>query len=147
MPSIGSLRASALQNNSILVEWELEYDGGHPITLLEIHVALHVPRPPHSAMPTPPDLVYHVMQGGMGRLVTRGVEPGHTYTATATATNTLGPSAQQTDNGNYLPSHHRNSWFYFPFLQCSWATLTSGAVGLKWAGERIVYGLCRRAPW
>ncbi len=99
VPSLSSLRASALQNNSILVEWELEYDGGHPITLLEVHVALHLPRPPLLATPPARDLVYHVMDGGVERLVTRGVEPGHTYTATATATNTLGPSSEQTDTG------------------------------------------------
>ena len=98
VPSISSLRASALHNNSIFIQWELEYDGGHPITLLEVHVALNQPRPPQSAMPTR-DLVYHVMNPSVSGLVTREVETGHTYTATATAMNA--PSMVQMDEGGW----------------------------------------------
>lgn len=84
-------------NDSILVEWELEFDGGHPISLFEVHVTLHPPRQSHGATPTP-DLVYHV-DAGARRLVTRVVSSGHTYTVRATATNILGPSNDQLDTG------------------------------------------------
>lgn len=90
-----------LQNNSILVEWELEYDGGHPVTLFEVHVILHPPRPSTRtwrATP-PPDLVYHT-DASARRLVTRAVDTGHAYTVRAIATNLLGPSIDRVDNGN-----------------------------------------------
>ena len=96
VPSIDFLRAAALPNDSILVEWGLEYSGGYSVSLFEVHVRLNLPRS-RRATP-PPDLVYHV-DVGIGRLVTRTVDAGHTYTVRATATNHLGPSDDQLEDG------------------------------------------------
>ena len=89
-----------MQNNSILVEWELEYTGGFPIILFEIHVMRHLPRG-RSRRDTPPDLVYHT-DANAGRLVTMAVDTGHTYSVRASATNTLGPSDDQIENGKLV---------------------------------------------
>lgn len=77
----------------------MEFDGGYPISLFEVHVMLHLPRS-RRATPTP-DLVYHV-DSSARRLVTRAVDSGHTYTITATATNSLGPSNDQTEDGKLV---------------------------------------------
>lgn len=82
------------------MEWGLEYDGGHPVVLFEVHVILYQP---HSRRPTTPspsqaDIVYHA-DISAGQLVTRTMETGHTYIITATAANILGPSSEQISNG------------------------------------------------
>lgn len=101
VPSIDHLRATALSNDSVLVEWGLEYDGGHPISLFEVHVMLHSPRTrSRRATPTSADLVYHV-DAGARRLVTRAVDAGHTYTIRAIATNSLGPSNALLEDGEF----------------------------------------------
>ena len=120
VPSIAYLTASALQNNSILVEWEMEYDGGHLITVFEVHVLLHSPRN-EATMPSHADLVYHV-NPWTGRLVTRPVTAGYTYTARATATNLLGPSEDKLHNGishNKTTTEIRNSRSYKNILNSS----------------------------
>ena len=80
------------------MEWELEYTGGHPVTLFEVHVIRLLPRGRSRRDTPPPDLVYHT-DASVGRLVTMGVDTGHAYTVRATATNMLGPSNDQIGNG------------------------------------------------
>jgi hypothetical protein len=101
VPSIDLLRATALSNDSILVEWGLEYSGGHPITLFEVHIMLHSPRTrSRRATPSSSALVYHV-DASTRRLVTRAVDTGHMYTVSAMAMNTLGPSNNQLEDGEF----------------------------------------------
>lgn len=90
-------RANALPNNSILIEWQLEFDGGYPVTEFEIHVALQNSRP-SVVTPIQPDLVYH-KGAGSTRLVTVPVVSGYSYTARATARNYLGLSQEVFHNG------------------------------------------------
>lgn len=84
------------------MEWGLEFNGGHPISLFEVHVMLHLPRArSRRATPTSADLVYHV-DASARRLVTRTVDAGHTYTISALATNILGPSNNQLEDGEFM---------------------------------------------
>ena len=75
----------------------MEYDGGHPVTLFEIHV-LQLSHSQRSRSAPIPDIVYHV-NAGSRRLVTREVNAGHTYRVRAVATNLLGPSEDLIDSG------------------------------------------------
>ena len=71
------------------------------MSLFEVHVMLHRPRArSRRATPSSADLVYHV-DAGAGRLVTRAVDAGHTYTISAMATNILGPSNNQLEDGEF----------------------------------------------
>ena len=92
------MRATGLQNHSILVEWDLEYDGGYPIITFEIRILLHLPRS-RRATPSAPDFVYQV-DAYAGEMITRPVNTGHAYTVRAVAMNILGPSTEQADDGN-----------------------------------------------
>lgn len=96
VPKLQYLNADGLTNGSILLEWRLEYDGGHPITNFEIHISMGTGRARRGA--TPPDIVYHTDVNN-GLLVTRVVSQGQTYAVSATASNMLGASEPQIASG------------------------------------------------
>ena len=83
-------------NGSILLEWRLEYDGGHPVVEFEIHISSGAGRTRRDT--TIPNLVYHV-DVNSNRLITRTIRQGQTYSIVATARNVLGASNPQTTSG------------------------------------------------
>ena len=96
VPKLQYLNANGLVNGSILLEWRLEYDGGHPVVEFEIHVSSGVGRTRRDA--TIPNLVYHV-DVNSNRLITRTVRQGRTYSIVAMARNILGASNPKTTSG------------------------------------------------
>lgn len=90
MPKLSFLHATEQINDSILIEWELEYDGGFPIVSFEIHVILQTARTKRDT-PTNPDLIYHTNVDN-DHLVTRSVENGRSYVVMAILYNTIGSS-------------------------------------------------------
>lgn len=85
----------------MLIEWELQYDGGSSIISFEIHVILQEDR----AKRDTPDLVYHV-NVDFGLLVTRGLQVGRSYTIMATLHNALGPSEPEFAYGKKVSKSH-----------------------------------------
>lgn len=96
VPKLQYLNADGLANGSILLEWRLEYDGGHPVVEFEIHISSGAGRTRRDT--TIPDLVYHV-DVHSNQLVTSTVRQGQTYSIVAMARNILGASSPQTTNG------------------------------------------------
>ena len=94
VPRLEYFQATGLDNYSILIEWAVEYDGGFPITSLEIHVVQHAIRDKRS-----PPMTYVIDDAYSGRYVTRVNEQGHTYILSATARNYLGSSESQITSG------------------------------------------------
>lgn len=99
VPKLRHLHVDGLTNGSILLEWELEYDGGYPVLNFEIHITSGAGRARRDT--TVPDLVYHT-DVYSGRLITRAIRQGQTYVVMATAYNNLGASDPQTANGLYM---------------------------------------------
>ena len=81
--------ATALPNNSLLLEWEVKFDGGHPIEEFHITIEGQVPRQRRQA---PHFLSFDLSpeQVNAGRHVTEAVESGREYTVTARVQNELG---------------------------------------------------------
>ena len=98
VPRLRYLQAEGFANGSILLEWRLEYDGGHPILNFEIHVSTVGGRTRRET--TPPDVVYYP-DITSNHLVIRAVRQGQTYRILATASNVLGASDPQMANGQY----------------------------------------------
>ena len=90
VPKLSFLRATEQINDSILIEWELEYNGGFPIVSFELQVILQTARAKRDT-PTNPDLIYHTDVDN-GHLVTRSVENGRSYVVMAIVYNTIGSS-------------------------------------------------------
>jgi len=93
VPQLRFLHARALQNLSLLIEWELEYDGGFPISNFLITVMAQLPRQRRDI----PDFLHYEVGVATGRLVTRALEQGRKYTVNAEVTNELGSSHQSTN--------------------------------------------------
>ena len=84
-------------NGSILLEWKLEYDGGHPVVEFEIHISSGAGHTRRDT--TIPDLLYHV-DVNSNQLITRTIRQGQTYSIVATARNILGASIPQSTKFN-----------------------------------------------
>ncbi len=97
VPQMSSFRSSVFPNNSVLLEWQLEYDGGSDIMEFAIHLSLHNMRP-SAIVPAQPDLVYH-RSVGASHVITHPVPSGFSYIARAVAINSLGQSPALTHNG------------------------------------------------
>ncbi len=87
VPKLHYLRATEQSNQSILIEWDLQYSGGSSIVSFEIHVILQE----HRVKRATPDLIYHVSVAS-SQLVTRSLQSGHSYIIMATLYNSLGSS-------------------------------------------------------
>lgn len=121
VPQLQYLRADGLENGSILLEWRLEYDGGHPIVSFEIHISSGAGRTRRDT--TIPDLVYHA-DINSNRLVTRTVTQGHTYSIVATAANVLGAGNPQMTNGQFHLIIPVFTMKFHDITQLLWVTLT-----------------------
>ena len=86
-PKLLSVDTRQEANHSILVSWEVAYDGGSPITQFTVTISPHSPR--QRTRRQEEGVVYHV-DPSAGSLLTRPLETGRRYLVTVSLENSHG---------------------------------------------------------
>ena len=94
-PKLRAFVATALTNNSLLLEWELEFDGGYPVTNFQITIEAQNLRQRRQAA-SHLSLLLNPEQAEAGSLVTQVLSSGVAYAITARLENAVGRVEQET---------------------------------------------------